>query len=320
MAINPPLYIGPRPRGGVRADGMVAIRDARAVLLVVLAVQPAGCLPARPDADAAATARRVALVPPAGVIRMDVAVIERPAGDTYLNRSLWELADEQAVDLEHKPALDDNGFRVGLIGGLLPADLLALLTSERTCADPHRVQTRVGGTCPVSVGAPRPLCRFTLRQDGAAVPVELTDAACLLEIVPTPVEGGRTTLRFTPVVRHGNSRREPKAVRDPSGEHRWDLEVQQPSETYAAVSWEVSVKADEYVVVGTRLDGAETLGRSFFLDGGRSPPVQRLLVVRAGQALPGAAPSDALTGRAPPLALQAAWRTARGASPGGIFP
>jgi hypothetical protein len=294
------------------------MRLSRAVLNVLLLTSSlaVGCLPARPDADSALASKRLPDAAGPGAVRIDIAVIERPAGDRYLNRALWDLADEQIVDLERKPALDDNGFRVGLIGGLPPADLLALLTSGRSCSDPHRVQLRAGSASPIALGVEQPRCTFKLFQDGRAVSVTLDRASCMLEVIPTLAENGRITLQFTPLVKHGVPRREPRVVRDPSGEHRWDMEVQQSTENYANLGWEVTVSPEEYVVVGTRLDRDDTLGQTFFLDDdSASVPMQRLLVIRTGRVLPDKPAAETPTGAPMPLALQAGWRSARGMSP-----
>src|SRR5579884_648530 len=56
-------------------------------------------------------------------IPMDVAILEGPVGDSFLNQGLWEQADEQVVALDRKAVLDDNGFRVGQFGDVMPARL-----------------------------------------------------------------------------------------------------------------------------------------------------------------------------------------------------
>src|SRR5437868_5722274 len=69
---------------------------------------------------------------PAGpdAVRLFVAKLEVPVGDAYVNRDLWALTDEQVVALEHKAAVEDNGFRVGQIVGGLPRGLQELLDSR----------------------------------------------------------------------------------------------------------------------------------------------------------------------------------------------
>jgi hypothetical protein len=285
-------------------------------MLIALLVGPAlsGCLPAHPAGDSLLIAHRFANAFAEDLVRLDIAVIERPPGDHYLSQDLWDLADEQTVDFERKSVLDDNGFRVGVIGGLLPSNLLALL-SEKNCPDPHRVQMRAGGTTPVTLGADRAHVEFSLNQGEQVGRVRLEHARCLLEIMATPADDGRVTLHFTPVIKHGIARREPRVVRDPSGEHRWEMEVKQSAETYAALSWDLNISPEEYVVVGTRLDREETAGHAFFLDVQSSPPVQRLLVIRSGRVHTQSPPENMKDGSVAPLALQAGWRTARGFSP-----
>jgi hypothetical protein len=295
------------------------MRLSQAVLLALLAGWPAaGCLPARSGTDPTLAGPRFGAGTATDVVRIDVAVIERPAGDRYLNHALWDLADEQAVDLERKTALDDNGFRVGLIGGMVPAEMLTLLTSEKSCADPHRLQLRAGHSTSMGLGGEQARVRFALNQGEKAAPVELAKALCEFEVVPSLADGGRVTLRFTPLVKHGSQQREPRALHDASGERSWAMMVQQPTETYENLSWEITVAPDEYVVVGTRLEQDDTLGRCFFLDTESRKPVQRLLVIRTGRAAPDATPDEVVPGKAvPPLALQASWGTVRGMGPGG---
>jgi hypothetical protein len=286
----------------------------QAVLLAVLSGALGGCFAGQPERSTSLFGPEGSLPGPAGgdVVQIDVAVLERPLGDRYLNAELWEQADEQAVDLECKRGLEENGFRAGLIGKVPPAGLRDLLDSPRSNPDPHCTRLHAGNPVPVALGQHWKHCRFHLVQDEAAAPVELDDAECLLEIVPTLADDGRTLLRFTPHVKHGRPSLTPRAVREPSGTRRWELETQQPEEAYLALSWEMALVPGEYLVVGTRLDQADTLGHRCFLAAGESPPRQRLLVIRTARPQPGAGPEDEAVGRAPPVALQATWTSARG--------
>lgn len=286
---------------GRRVAGVVAL----------LAAALAGCFTGQSE-------RSVSRLGPAGlgrlpgedVVQIDVAVVERPAGDRYLNGELWQLADEQGVTLERKAVLEENGFRVGLVGGLPPAGLQALLTSPRSCPDPHRLSVRAGNPTAVTLGPVWKACRFEVRQGAEAAAVELADAQCLLEVVPTLSDDGRTVLRFTPHVRHGPPRMVPYATQGPEGWRRWECLARQAEEGYAVLSWELTVAPNEYVVVGTHLNKPDTLARRCFTEEG----TQRLLVLRTGRAQP-AAPADEDFVRVPPLALRAGWCTARGKAP-----
>jgi hypothetical protein len=104
----------------------------------------------------------------------------------------------------------------------------------------------------------------------------------------------------------------PRPSVDRSGIYSWMLQEQRPTETYAHLSWEVTLAPNEYVVVGGRLDQPQTLGHQFFIRGDEPNPVQRLLVIRTARLQPGLeSADDPSLHRNPPLALQAAMTGSR---------
>lgn len=255
----------------------------------------------------------------ADVVVMDVALLERPVGDHYLNADLWDLADEQVVPLEQKSLLEENGFRVGQVGGITPPGLQALLTSERSCVNPRRIQTHAGNATTVMLGTTQVRCRYEVRQEGQVIPVELEQARCTLLVVPTLTRDGRTKLRFTPQVQHGESSLQPCPAADRSG---WVIQEQRPLEDYPALAWEVSLAPNEYVLVGARYDCPESLGHQAFFQKEGPSPVQRLLVIRTGRSnlepdpfpAPTAPAGDPAFSKSPSLAFQASYSAVRGSS------
>ena len=256
----------------------------------------------------------------ADVVRLDVALLECPVGDRYINEELWKVADEQVIDLERKAVLEDNGFRVGLVGGLLPEGLQDLLKSGRSCASMRRNQLHADHPTSVVLGPPVAECRFGIHQDRRVVPVVLREAECTLQIVPSLARDGSTRLHVTPQIHHGDT----KPSLHPGPDHATIvMEEQRPSEDYRALGWDVTPAPNQYVVVGTRLDRRGTLGYQCFFRGDEPRPVQRLLVICPGRMAPaletemalGLGEDDPAFRRSPPLAVQAAWTTARGCAP-----
>jgi hypothetical protein len=247
--------------------------------------------------------------PGADTVFLDVAVVERPAGDPFLDREVWEAGDEQGVELEIKPALEENGLRVCQFG-LLPDRLQALLASPRTCAEPRRLHGEPDRPIPVALGQPRWRCEFAVRLSEESKPVALSQARCEFEVLPIPEEDGRIRLRFTPRVKHGQARIQPKVARDPDGQLRWAVEPLEPTEEFAGLRFELCVGPGEYVAVGTRSDQPGTLGHAFFMPGGEQPR-QSLLMLRATRVTAG----EEASSYAPPLAWQASWLSARGSAP-----
>ncbi|HEY1376141.1 MAG TPA: hypothetical protein VGF55_05075 [Gemmataceae bacterium] len=207
-------------------------------------------------------------------VGLRVAVLEVPVGDRYANAGLWAAIDEQVVAPDHKAALEDNGFRVGLVGGMRPDGFADLLTSPRSNPAPHYVQMRAGNVRVLPLGGPRPLCQFRLVADGKPASVEAFEQAqYALQVTPTLTPDGDVTLAFLPLVQHG--------TRSPWAAPLGGEDAAPPGERYPALAWEVTLAAGEYVIVGTRFDRAGTLGHACFVDPDDARPVQRLLVVQA---------------------------------------
>lgn len=287
------------------------MRHLQAVVLALASgVVGCCCLPDPAGSLPMSDARRAAEPgTPGQVVVLDVALVERPRGDHFLTTELWELGNEQGVDLESKPILEENGLRVGQIGGVLPARLLALVNSPRSCADPRRMRGDFDQPAPVQVGLLRQRLTFHAHEDGAGRSVAVEDARCLFEVIPSAEGERRLRLRFTPRVRHGKARVERRVEKDPDGPLRWSVEAREPVEEFPALSWELTVEPDEYVLIGPRLDRPGTLGCAYFLSERGSVPTQTLLVVHAARLADQTI--DENLSQAPPLALQASW-TARG--------
>src|SRR4051812_35123541 len=99
-----------------------------ACVLVLLCVCPGGCLSGDPVRPASWLGRQRAphvTLGPDGAL-LDIVLIERPLGDAFVNDEIWRSTDLQVAGLEKKAVLDDNGFRVGQVIGMNPAELQKL--------------------------------------------------------------------------------------------------------------------------------------------------------------------------------------------------
>jgi hypothetical protein len=240
----------------------------------------------------------------ADTVTLVIAPLELPVGDRYLNDGLWATADEHILDLDRKAVLEDNGFRIGMLGGIPPAEYLNLLTSPRTNPNARRSFTRAGTAKTVLLGEAHPLLHVQVRADGQSTPAEFTQAQCVLQITPTLATDGGVKLAFQPVVQHGS-----KVLWALAADGQMPLQGQQSIQRYPALEWEVTLNGPEYVIIGTRFDQVETLGHGFFVHADAAKPVQRLLAICASRVTPEASAegSDATrrSPAVPPLALQA---------------
>ncbi len=235
-----------------------------------------------------------------------VAVIERPLGDEYINRTLWDSVDELVVaDLERRAALDDNGLRIGQLVGTPPQAFQELLLSKRSCSNPEAMLLPPGRTKALYLGPVLAHSSYELVQGSQKATIRLDQARYCLDVTPALNASGTTKLTLTPKVEHGEATLPFEPAPEKGG---WDLRIERPSKNYPELSWEVTLAPDQYLIVGGRLDRPDSLGeRAFVQDEGTQ--VQRLLVIRSGK--PVMAPTgdesmdELLKSRCPPLALQA---------------
>jgi hypothetical protein len=246
------------------------------------------------------------------IVCLDVALIDQPYGAPFINNEVWELGDEQGVDLEMKPVLEENGLRICQLGGVLPVPLQSLLTSPRSCSGARRITAEPGKPKPLPVGERRERCAFHLAGAAGRRLVSLEQAQCELEVTPTLEDDKRIHLRFTPQIRHGPARIKPRVEKDPDGPLRWSMEAKEEIESFPELHWDCTIGPNELIVLGTQPNRPDTLGGRFFLPDG-DPPRQWLVVLRASRLLIGMPLDETLT-RTPPLAMQAAWTAARGSA------
>jgi hypothetical protein len=290
------------------------MRGPLALVLALLLGMAAGCASVERARAPAWLPRLNPFQGPVGsdVVHMEVALLERPLGDPYINEELWQLADERVISPERRAAMDGSGFRVGQVSGLMtPPGLLSLLTSKRSCVNPRGVQVRAGHATSVKLAPTAATCRFHLERDGQDSELEFHQAELRLGVVASLLKNGHTRLRFTPQVIHGEIMGTYRPADDRSG---WLMDTRRPKEDFTAFSWEACLAPNEYLVIGGKYDKPETLGHQCFVRPEEATPVQRLLVIRCSTVKPTTTPA-ALSGPAGeedspdkgvPLALQAA--------------
>ncbi|HEX5270289.1 MAG TPA: hypothetical protein VFW33_07380, partial [Gemmataceae bacterium] len=214
------------------------MRRRLALLLALGVTWAAGCAPVEAVRSTSWLPHRRVFQGPTGsdVVQMRVAVLECAPGGTewrYLNGDLWQLADESLIDEDRRQAMTESGFRVGKVGTQPPAKLLTLLTSKRFNPAPREMAFRTNDPKPLYLGPTLPHCRYRAERDGDFTDLEQAD--CKLVVVASRGGDGKTRLRLTPQVEHGEAksvyRVDPQAGSFSSAPER-------PTEAYPQMAWE----------------------------------------------------------------------------------
>jgi hypothetical protein len=206
-------------------------------------------------------------------------LIDRPAGDSYLSRGLWDSAGKP-VRHELAVLLAQNGLRVGVLTGVIPGEFDRLVSSDQSTVDPTHRSLQPGKAKVVPLNGPLERVSYRVLHDLAATPsrVELVGAECGLAITAKPAEGNRVTLLCEPRVQYGDKQGWLQPTTDGSGFTRQE---RKPLEAYPTLSFEVTLGPQDYLIVGPADDAADTLGQVFFYNLSADRARQRVLVIRA---------------------------------------
>lgn len=251
---------------------------------------------------------------------IEVALIERPVGDEYINKVIWDHADElfvnrdRRIDLDRHAALNENGLRAGQLVGTLPGDFQQLLLSKRYCSNPQAMIFPAGKTVPIYLGAVLPKSSYVFVQGKTQSEVALDQARYCLSMTARFTSDGRTQLTFLPKVENGAPTLPFEAIPERSA---WQLRIERACKQHPELSWDVRLGPNQYFIVGARLERERTLGQTAFTEFTGEAGVQRLLVIRncrsvtAHEAHENSVDELVRADKAPPLALQATMPVSR---------
>jgi hypothetical protein len=216
-------------------------------------------------------------------------------GDDQLNGALWAEIDEQQIPVETRRRLADNGFRVGLVGGRLPASLERLLQSSQAeqpagellnfeLANEPVIRGRIVQS---PAGVPKRIIvsgeqrqheqlAVLFRDAGGAVTGRTYALARGVLVAKThPQSDGRVRLELVPEVEHGAPQRR-FIPRD--GYARFEFGP--AADVFDHLRLETTLAPGQTLVVGTFPDRPATLGYQYFTEQESGPLKQKLLLIR----------------------------------------
>jgi hypothetical protein len=217
------------------------------------------------------------------VVDISIEVATPSIADRYVNDELWTAADEQILPRPHQLRLAENGLRVGLFSGHAPDGLLEILSSKRTNPNPDLCRRKVGVAAEAVLATKMAVCDFPLYADGEPRRLHFEDAAARIQVIPSIEPDGKVRLQFTPQLEY----RDPDKWSHLNPALALSVQGRRSTESFASLRWEISLGANEFVVIGTRLDKPETLGYHMLVTPDPQRPIQRLVAVKASRTMSG---------------------------------
>jgi hypothetical protein len=209
-------------------------------------------------------------------IFLDVAVVQRPFGDAFLDDELWSYADEMIVPPEQRDRLELNGFRAGVIVGASPEKLVGLLQSSRSCVHRRGRAIMSGTTHTQELREGDGELDAVLRVGKTAEELTFDRPTFSFDLLPKRTPGG-VQLTLTPRIEFGDKGINYKPVPE---ESKWSLEVKRPTRVIGDLAIDIPLAPDEVLVIGPRLEREGTIGFHSFTSAADTDPMQRLFFVR----------------------------------------
>ena len=279
------------------------MRLARLFLIGLVPAGLAGCLH---EADRPTWMNRIPLLrntPEPGTAALEYVLIERPVGGEEINRQVWNRIDELIVPFETRLVLEATGLRVGIASESTPGPLRKLIDDPRTDRG-HRFRTfPLDKPAPLLVGGAVPHAAFPMPAgEDRQTRFARDDVALGFEVTVRDGPDGKVLVKLVP---HAKFRDGGRLLPGADGERDTG------TEHFPAAGFEIALSPTEFLVIGTDSYREGTFGHAALTGLTDERPVQRLLVLRAGQTK--GEPPAPTTQAALPIASQAT--AARGARP-----
>jgi hypothetical protein len=240
-------------------------------IIVLLAPFMVGCLGSTKDTEPSIKPRALLEQTTRGedAVALELVYIERPHTDQNFQR-VWKGIDEQALPYEKRALIKENGFRVGVVSGIIPEDLQKLINDPMNPLGRRLRSFLIHESISIPIPDERPTLSFkTINEKHAEKKHTFENAQLMLGLKATRLETGEYQLVFTPEI-------------DAKDQTHWtptgSTLFKEPT-PFPECSWEVKLHSKECLVIGCTLE-EDTLGHAFFQYQGALRPVHRLLVVR----------------------------------------
>jgi hypothetical protein len=211
---------------------------------------------------------------------LESVLLERPVGDPILDRELWGM-ESAGISPKTRTLLAENGIRVAVLGGNLPAAFQRLLESKDSAVDPHGMTFANRSEAVLPTVGPIDKCEYQVLADlsGRRETLKLAKASGGMLVKPERTEDGRVKLTCEPQVQHGERHDWIRPTADATG---FTFQGELPLERYPGLAFHVTLGPGDYLVIGSPSEAADTLGAALFNVEAKIESRQRVLVIRAG--------------------------------------
>ena len=226
-------------------------------------------------------------------VALEIFQVRYPAMDHQLDEELWQAVDEQRLNVDVRHELIRNGFRAGVLGGVVPDSLAKYLKLESAMpvasaqrlitgqsADPsvtrRVVQLNRNESATIQTSSLREHLNVLMNEGGGLHGRSYKQVQAAYSMRAEAVAGQRVALRLTPELQHGELRNRYAG----SDQGIFLVTPSRERELYDQLELSTELTAGELLVVSGLPDASGSLGHAFHAEKQRGPADLKLLLVR----------------------------------------
>jgi hypothetical protein len=229
-------------------------------------------------------------------VTLEIFQVRVPADDKQIAKELWQAADEQRLDLELRNRLVSNGFRVGVISGVMPDSLARALnlndepsddTNEQVITDStatSKVSRRVMQLKPrepaaIQTSQVQPSLNLLLNTDNGIQGKSYHEVQGVYSLRAEPIPGQQVKVQLVPELQFGELRNRYA----PGDQGMFILTPSRERKVFDDMRMSVPLAPGEFLLVTGVPDAPSSLGSAFHSQRVSDVAEQKLLMVRLVQ-------------------------------------
>jgi len=226
-------------------------------------------------------------------VALEIFQVRYPATDGQLDAELWQVVDEQRIEIDVRHELIRNGFRAGVLSGAVPDRLATYLKLESELpeakaerlitgqsADPtvtRRVlQLNREESATIQATGLRPHLHVLINASDGLRGQSYEQVQAVYSMRAVALAGQRIHLRLTPELQHGEMRNRYAG----SDQGIFLVTPSRERKLYEQFQLRTELSAGELLVVGGLPDASGSLGHAFHAEDQRGPAELKLVLIR----------------------------------------
>lgn len=220
-------------------------------------------------------------------VAMKIAIAQGPLRDPAIDRSIWNTADDQAIEPGLRETLRNNGLRFGILRSSLPLDVQETLKRSGPAGqtvEPLEVNQPANEPTKIATGEKKPECSILMDAGGKVQGKSYREVSGFLRVSGQFDAQSNVILKVVPELHHGEIKSSFSA--SASGENPFEpaqltMRSGQSEEILRELAVNVTIEPNQCLAIGLDSDRAGSLGWFLLTD----PPTvdqdtrQRLILI-----------------------------------------